>query len=53
MSGNQIRSDKRRKAEIYVRRRNEADQRGLKRKVLSAGQAERLDKTLDDGALFG
>lgn len=48
ISGNQIRADKRRKADSYARRRNEADQRGLKKKVLAAGQQERQDRTLAD-----
>ena len=46
ISGNQVRSEKRRKANVYSRRRNEADQRGLKKKVLAVGQQERVDGTL-------
>ena len=50
VSGNQVRSDKRRKADLYSRRRNEAEQRGLKKKVMAVGQKERTDDGL--GGLF-
>jgi ribosome biogenesis protein BRX1 len=46
VSGNQVRSEKRRKADVYSRRRNEAEQRGLKKTLLAAGQEERRDDNL-------
>jgi ribosome biogenesis protein BRX1 len=46
VSGNQVRSDKRRKADLYVRRRNEAEQRRLK-KMMAVDQKERADGRLD------
>lgn len=46
VSGNQVRSEKRRKADMYSRRRNENDQRGLKKKILAVGRQERVDGNL-------
>jgi len=48
VSGNQIRSETRRKADVKFRRTSEAEQRRLKKQVLAVGQEERRDGNLKD-----
>lgn len=50
VSGNHVRSEKRRKADSSARRRSETDRRGLKKKMLAFGEMERSNDGL--AALF-